>query len=167
MIAPLRRRHRMTMAALLVALPALVALALAARREEPRMNSLPAGLETGPRSGGADVESYELFAELGVAVRGRRTVAGATLELAPAKPLGRPDVLVYWSAENADSERWTEGALLLGVLGDRARIYSVPATAAARDGYLVLYSLAHQEVLAAGALAAMIPPPDHGQEDAP
>jgi len=51
--------------------------------------------------------------------------------------------------------RLPDGAVLLGALSDRPRTYSVPAAAASRAGYLVLYSLAHQEVVAAGAVPAM------------
>ena len=153
MIAPLRRRHRVVVTLLLIAVPVGLVLALSARPPLPTTETLPNALADGPGSGGGDVESYDVFGELGIAVRGFHA-AGAVLELTPSQPLARPDVLVYW-AETAASDRLPTGAILLGALSDRARTYSVPATAASRAGHLVLYSLAHQEVVASGALPAM------------
>ncbi len=154
MIAPLRRRHRVMVTLLLIAVPVGLVLALAARPPVPVVEGLPAALAAGPGFGGGDVESYDVFGELGVAVRSYHAADGAVLELTPAEPLARPDVLVYWSGETA-SDRLPDGAVLLGALSDRARTYSVPAAAAGRAGHLVLYSLGHQEVVASGAVPAM------------
>lgn len=154
MIAPLRRRHRVMVTFLLIAVPVGLVLALSARPTLPIMEELPGALAGGPNARGADVEGYDVFGEIGVAARGYQTASGAVLELEPAEPLARPDVLVYWSAEAA-GDRLPDGALLLGVLSDRARTYAVPAAAAGREGFLVLYSLGHQEVVASGAVPAM------------
>ena len=154
MIAPLRRRHRLMTAALLVALPMLLVLALGARTPVPTVASLPVALAAGPDPRGADVETRDVFGDLDVTVRSWWTAAGTVIAITPAEPLARPGVLVYWTASPA-VDRLPDDAVLLGALADRGRTYAVPNAVASRDGYLVLYSLGHQEVVASGALSAL------------
>lgn len=155
MIAPARRRHRWMSATLLVALPVLVVVSLRARPPRYYMESLPADMVDEGFEGG---ESYDVFGARGVGVRGIEAAGGALLELVPAAPLAKPDVLVYWSSEQPAGEAWLDGATLLGALGDRPRSYFLPPEAATADGHLVLYSLAHREVEASGRLPAIAEP---------
>ena len=62
MIAPLRRRHRWTTAALAVALPVLYVVALAARPEPPAVERLPAELAP-PLPGEVESDLGELLTD--------------------------------------------------------------------------------------------------------
>lgn len=164
MIAPLRRRHLRMTGSLLVAVPVLLVVSLRGRPPMYYVESLPAELTEEGFEGG---RTYDVFAELGVGVRGIEAAGGALLELVPASPLGRPDVLVYWSREETRGTVWLARAYLLGPLGDRPRTYFLPPEAATVDGHLALFSLARQEVLGSGRLPAIAEPLDDLPEDAP
>jgi hypothetical protein len=116
---------------------------------------LPPALAQG--SGGEVVrEADDLFAEHAVATRLRRGGGGFQVELAPETAIAAPAVLVYWSPAAATEKELPAEAFLLGSLaGTRARAFDLPAAALGRDGWLVLYSLGHQQVLDAAALAAV------------
>lgn len=154
MIAPLRRRHRLRTAALLVAVPVLLALALAARPSPPRVEARPAALAPGPDPRGGDVETLPVFGEFDVTVHAWQTADGPVIGITPGEPLARPAVLVYWTPA-PPGDGLPDDALLLGAVADRGRTYAVPPAAAGRDGHLVLYSLGHQEVVASGELPAL------------
>ena len=81
----------------------------------------------------------------------------AVLELDPAEPVARPDVLLYWSVEPV-GERPGDDALLLGAFGgERRQGFVLPEEAVRRDGHLTLLSLGHGEVVARGVLPAVRP----------
>lgn len=162
MIAPLRRRHRWMIGTLLLTVPVLLVVALRARAPRYYVESLPGEMVDEGFEGG---RVFDVFGELGVRVRGIEAAGGALLELAPAAPLAQPDVLVYWSPEDSGSGAGLAEAILLGALGDRTRSYFLPPEGATVDGRLVLYSLAHQEVVASGPLPAIAEPlPDAAEE---
>ena len=162
MIAPLRRRHRLMTMALAIAVPVLYVVALAARPDEPVTPQLPAALAPAP-AGEVDNDFGELFSDPPIVVRSRtdgsrQRRAGVPpkwwLELEPRAPLARPEVLVYWSKSPA-TDRLPEDAWLIGGLaGDRVRAFELPLEAMGLAGYLVLYSLGHQEVVASAELPA-------------
>jgi hypothetical protein len=153
-IAPLRARHRLWTGALAVAVPVLYVLALAARTEPPAVELPPALAEDA--FGDVLREMDDLFAEHAVATRVRRGSGGFQVELEPATAIVAPEVLVYWSPSAAMGDKMPAEAFLLGSLaGTRARAFALPAAALGRDGWLLLYSLGHQQVLDAGALAAV------------
>lgn len=154
MIAPLRRRHRLTVASLAVALPVLYVVALAARPDEPVVDQLPPALAEAA-AGEVDQDFGELVTDPAVAVRSRTDGAQWWVELDPGAPIALPEVLVYWTPSTV-ADRLPEDAFLIGSLaGARARAHGMPRDALGRDGTLVLYSLGHQEVVASAPLPAI------------
>lgn len=162
MIAPLRRRHRLTTTVLALAVPVLYGIALTGRPAEPTADALPPAL-AGASPAGELIHDYgALFAGQAVATRLRGAGPDRWIELEPRGPIARPEVLVYWTPETAGpADRLPQDAFLLGALaGLRPRTFAVPAGALGRDGRLVLYSLGHQEVVATAQLPAVGAPPD-------
>ncbi len=153
MIAPLRRRHRLWFPILAVVVPILYVLALAARPRPP-IAELPAAL-AGSVDGELVRETEDLFGDHPVTTRVRRGDGGWQVELEPAAVIVRPEVLVYWSASAAGESLPAEAFLLGSLAGVRARVFDLPTAALGRDGWLVLYSLGHQEVVGAAELAAV------------
>ena len=129
MIRPLRRAHRAIVTMLALVLPVLVVAALAARREIPASTRF-AGLS--PRRATFEGEGP------GAIVRWEKR-----LEQLPA-----PDVLVYWSGEPVSGSVLPRDAVLVG----RFVPDVLPSPASRSAGYLILYSLAHQEVIDAARL---------------
>jgi hypothetical protein len=163
-IRALRRRHRTLMLALAVALPALLAAALAVRRQVPRLPGLAAAIdgpersaarEIGPRSVTSLADGW--FAATLLATPSAASGLSVATELAVDR--GRPEWLLYWSAERPA----VGGALppqcwLLGVLRDEGpRRLELPAAAAGRDGQLVVYAPDHARVLATLPLGGALP----------
>jgi hypothetical protein len=62
-----------------------------------------------------------------------------------------PDVLAYWSAAEPRDGELASDALLLGPVGERERTFRLPEAARER-GWIVVFSLAHGEVVASIAL---------------
>ncbi len=118
MIQPLRRLHRFTLIGLAILLPVAFISGLASRRPAPRENP---------------------------GFRHSRSAASQLSELLqPFKDHLSPDALVYWSPTASAGEALPPEAQLLGALhGDLN-----PGAPPPSNGYLVLYSLAHQEVVA-------------------
>ncbi len=159
MIAPLRKRHRRTVSALAVLVPALYVLALAARPDPPVVDALPPALAD-PTPGEVLSDYGALFTGQAIAARLRGDGAARWVELEPREPVARPEVLVYWApGSEGGYDRLGDGAVLLGALaGARPRAYPLPDAALGRDGRLVLYSLGHQEVVDSAPLPAVTAP---------
>ena len=148
MIRPLRRRHRVTMVLLAVALPAILAAGLIARRPVPAVETLPDGVDEGalagvPRmvthlDGGGLVSMHLIEAPSGISV---------ALEVEGVR--GRPEWLVYWSPESSSpGGRLPDGAWLLGALEENRRnLFDLPETAAGPVGRVILYRPVSGEVL--------------------
>ncbi len=152
MIAPLRRRHRWTTAALAVALPVAYVVALAARPDEPVVDKLPPALAPAV-AGPVDADLGLLIEDPPLAARTRGEGSRWWLELEPVSAVVRPEVLVYWSPSPAKAGRLPADAYLMGGLaGARARAFELPAAALGNAGTLVLYSLGHQETVASAHL---------------
>lgn len=164
MIAPLRRRHRAVSLTLLVGLPILYVVALRARPDEPVVDGLPAAL-TGPSLTVVEHEELDVYGDFEIAVRAGRDPGGWAVELVPAAPIARPEVLVYWSPSAAVDGELPDEARLLGELaGRRPRTFALPPEILGRSGYLTLYSLGHRQVLGSSELAAVgEPPPETGE----
>lgn len=154
MIAPLRRRHRLTTTLLAIVVPVLYVVALAARPDEP-VAELPAALaETPP--GNVDNDFGELFTDPAIVVRSRHDGADWWIELDPKRPVVSPETLVYWTRSSATAGQLPEDAYLIGSLaGDRSRTFAMPKNALGLAGSLVLYSLGAQEVVASTRLPAL------------
>ncbi len=164
MIAPLRRRHRWYWIALCL-LPAALAAALWSRPPAALFNSsLPTALRPPVANSATLAEST---AESTV------DIAGVTLHLAlysvgdetflaiePLTELAQPDVLAYWARVTTSSSLPPQAFMLGSVAGRRPQVFRLPAAARQyRGGQLVLFSLAHGEVLGSGALPRGPVPP--------
>ena len=159
MIHELRLRHFRTFAALAVVIPAGITAALLPRSPAPRVAALPADLARaagwdGTEAGQTLWRREDLWGTLALTTTLTRSAGGAlTVRLAPAADLARPDVLVYWAAGAQPAGRLPEDALLLGALaGAHERAFALPEAAAAQAGRLLLYSLAHAELVAEAPL---------------
>ena len=155
MIAPLRRRHRWMFGVLTPAVLAVMFLALAQRPPSPR--SVPPeallGISQAP-SGEVLMDQGDFFASPPVAARLVRHASSLTLELEPTEPLRQPSVLAYWRPSAAGG---LDSASLLGqLLDDRRQAFELPGG----GGEVVLYSLAHQQELAAAGLPEVDLPAD-------
>jgi hypothetical protein len=164
MIARLRARHLR----LVVAAAALAAVgaagALAVRRPPPTVAALPEALREAASPAGTHAvwERADLWEQ---GARGTRLLVGdgaPRIELVPAQggPRGAlaPDVLLYASAgpvpAPADGARLPPDAVLLGAFpGDAPRAYPLPE-ALADGGWLVLWSLARQQLVDRARLPA-------------
>ena len=61
-----------------------------------------------------------------------------------------PDLLLYWDDRKPEGGTLSEKAILLGSLkGAKPRRLVVPQSVPSSVGYVVLFSLAHQKVIAA------------------
>ena len=127
-IRRLRVAHRFVFVLLALALTALLIAGLRARRTQPPISS---GAANAPETSG-----FRLLEKTGLSVR----TSGGSIELIPARLTSAPDPLLYWNRTDSMSE----GAMLLGPLdGMSLRRFSIP-----ESGYLIIYSLAHREVVA-------------------
>ena len=137
MNAPLRRRHRATVTLLAVLVPAMVLMALAARTPAPTDR---ANLSPPSPAGSQEIETFPGFI-------GRMSVeGGGILTLEGTEELRQPDVLAYFSTSAPGDSLPVDVHLLGPVAYRQARSFPLPDEAAA-GGHLILYSLAHQEVL--------------------
>jgi len=113
-----------------------------------------------PPDDGLWIENRNAFRESGIRchVRVGTTHQPAVVELSVVDDLALPDLLLYWGPphEQLDSLRGDE--LLLGsFFGEGSRRFELPAGASSDEGpigRLVLYSLAHDEIIVAVALSA-------------
>lgn len=156
MIGRLRRAHRAASAALLLG-PALVLGGVLVRPQQP-VEELVLAEERHPHVARWHAAKAEALESLGLALAVGENAAGLlALEIRPRADLGQPDVLVYWLPRARlphEPRGLPEGALLLGSFaGSRAQHYELPQRAREEAGAILLYSLAHQRVLAAGPLA--------------
>lgn len=166
MIESRRRAHRVLVGGLGPIALASLGVALAARESPPTLAELPgfASSASARVAEGQDVASprwtrEDLFGAWPARVTLR---VDGTVELKPLRPIGLPDVLVYWVAprEDAGGEGLPADAHLLGRIGGTvARSFRLPAHAETPSsegsmGRLVLYSLGHQEVFASASLPA-------------
>lgn len=157
MISPLRKRHRTIISVLMVIVPVLFVGALLVRPEIPVM-------ETTPDLHVTDTLVYEqvlfeaddLWGEKAITTRlkGDQTPAlHLAIELEPETPLNLADPLVYWDPSGATTGQLPASAYLLGPMpGTGSRQFSLPDTARFINGRLLLYSLAHQELIASATL---------------
>jgi hypothetical protein len=161
MIRSLRTRHRVIFTALALALPALFAAGLLARRAVP-INRLPdRWLPEAPASAVLLAGQGKLWEEFGLATRvqtDEQDAARLVLEIAPTREWREPDALLYWSESLPVSGHLPEAAVLLGPLtGTQAQRFRLPEPASQASGHLILYSLAHQKVLATAELPSPAP----------
>lgn len=148
MIRPLRIRHRRIFTVLGLLLPIAFGFGIAARKPVPQMNTVPAGFNVASQQFAAIIwERSDLFTNAPVQVRllgenGRFAVAcTATADFA------KPDLLVYWSSgDSRITDALPDNAVLLGAF--TSSTLPITTDIASRDGLLVLFSLADQEIIA-------------------
>jgi hypothetical protein len=150
MICPLRQHHRHIVIALGVVLPVLFTLGVAARKPAPIVISLPVDLATPQISSAIPVwDRSDLFRKVAIQVqllRDNNNGSPFSLKLSAARDFVKPDLIVYWVAENSKSvDSLPDNALLLG--GFHSASLLLPAEATVRPGLLVLYSLANGEIV--------------------
>lgn len=148
MNAPLRRRHQLAFAVLAVLLPAGFVLALLGRSGDAYSADLPAD----PRAAGT-LEPLVPGAGRTLELRGEDAAWIARVDadrvaLSQARGVARPDLHAYWSGQLVVDELPAD-ARLLGAVSRAERTFALPAM----QGTLVLFSLAHGEVVAHGSLA--------------
>jgi hypothetical protein len=146
-IRELRARHRGIATLLAVALPLSLVLAIRARQQVPTLARLPLGEHTDPDKGASIRSSALQIGELHLDVRtwADNRIAAHVLEVTPREQPASPDVLVYW-CDAAPAQQLDDRCVLLGALaGVQRRRFALPQQAV--GGFLVLYSLAHQELL--------------------
>ena len=146
MIQRLRAQHRATFALLAIVLPIGLWAALGSRRAVPAaaVPSESAGLPETPPARDEIVTAGTTRLRLRVwpATKDGRRV----LELTPEQDPELPDVLIYWTNSDATDELPPDCTLLGSLAGAQARRFTLAAEV--RRGRLVLYSLAHQEIVA-------------------
>lgn len=145
---------------LAVLVPLLFIGALLVRPDVPVMDTLP-------ELHAADTlvfdhvlaETDDLWAEIGMTTRLKGDQATApnhlAVELEPHQPLNLADPLVYWDLSSTGStQQLPASAYLLGPLpGSGSRQFTLPDTARFVNGRLLIYSVAHQELLASASFS--------------
>lgn len=159
MISPLRKRHRMMISVLMVIVPVVFIGALLVRSEIPAMEAVP-DLHAHDTLDYSQVlfEAADLWGEAAIITRLKGDQSAPThlaVELEPQRPLNLADPLVYWDPSGtATTNQLPTSAYLLGPMpGSGTRQFSLPDTARFIDGRLLLYSVAHQELLASATLS--------------
>jgi len=149
MTRSLRRRHRFLIVGLVVVMPVLFGLCLAARRPFPVGNAA-AILGTAPGDAtGVVVGTIPVHWSIpGITTTFYRDLAGHVTVRLDSHDMASPDVLVYWSVGTGTiHERLPADARLLGAFSHRQAL-PIPEDATGETGRLLLYSLADHQVLA-------------------
>lgn len=154
MIAKLRRNHRIAAVLLALLAPLIFVTGIKARRAMPVTSNFPPLLFVDNMRVYPDrLERDDLFGDLAVITRVFGTRKHIVLELEPVHDLNKPDLLVYWFAQEDQGQR--DQYYLLGSLaGKQSRRYILPPLAYEEDGFLALYSLGHDETIAEVLLPA-------------
>lgn len=146
MIASLRRRHVMTMGTLAVAIPVVMAVALAGRIDWPAEglpNALAADALAGDKGGGTSV----FFDDLPItAITSRSDNGMLSVTFEPLPNLAEADLLVYWN--RLEVAVVDDDSLLLGALPIHGGRLSFGVEGQGISGTLLLYSLAKRTVRA-------------------
>jgi hypothetical protein len=168
MIARLRKTHAVVTS--LVASLVTVAFfsAVTGATDKPAPDAMPAVLaDRGIVAPTVEWERDDLWGAFPIVTRWRSDrgtqgelrlldTRGPVIELDLAAPLGKPEVLLYWSPTlPTDPEALPGTSHLLGAVGGvGTRRFALPAPAEAGGGHLLLYSLGQAGVFATAALPA-------------
>ncbi len=148
MIRRLRDWHRRVVTLLILALPIAYA-AIVARRPPARESAAPILPDLRGRvPNGPD---FLLLAEPGIralllAMPGSSPDA---LLIVPDGDPAIPDLLAYWSPTAGDGRALPADAMLIGALRGRQQVLPLPEPGQRPGGYIILYSLVRDEILAA------------------
>ena len=144
MIQPLRTVHRRAFVALAFVLPAVLVVGLESRRMPSRVQVLQL-----PSSACLVRESDTLWQmhTIQTAFYSDSNRSGdIQVALRPAQELNEPDLLLYWSVEQPTGDSLPAAAQLLGPFA-AGKAFTLPLNVD-RAGYLILFSLAHQSLIA-------------------
>jgi len=140
-----RRRHALAALALAVSAPVIVVVAVASRHTagaEPA--DVGAALSNG--RGARDIATNWTGASAKASLRFAPD-ASVYLTVDVDESTHAPDVLVYWTSESPGSELPADSRLLGVASSHGTSEFALPTDLHAREGALVLYSLAHGEVI--------------------
>ncbi|MFK7885324.1 MAG: hypothetical protein AB8G16_00535 [Gammaproteobacteria bacterium] len=162
MIYALRRRHRTMIWIAAISIPLILYFALRGRtaaitdatplitRNIPALGTVLMGehtLRLSPASKATQLQ-IAVFSESG---EGTPWTLSLTHN---GQPSPGPDVLIYWQQDNALKQLATDAILLGPYLGQGGNHFALPVNQA--TGSVVLYSLAHQDVLGASTLLEIV-----------
>ena len=153
MIQPLRTVHRRAFVALAVVLPAVLSAGLGSRRPHlspsaPAAEMPPATylLRKSDKLWQSHVVQSEFYSDTGNPQK-------IYVTLKPKQALTEPDVLLYWSESEPQGRSLPSTALLLGPFA-AGKALALPADVR-RASHLLLYSLAHREVIDSATVEAL------------
>lgn len=154
MIRPLRSAHRVVFLLAAFVLPALLVAGLRARRPPPLVAAapLPTATPMGPpltwkTAGGTAILTL---------IQPRAGAGGFEIELSPATAFRGPDLLLYWTSRNPPIDDVAQSDILLGeVSGQPVRRFQLPPDVRPGQGSLLLFSLAHHEVVGTTSLPSL------------
>jgi hypothetical protein len=161
MILSLRRRHRVMMFSLAVILPIAFVAGLVIREPVPATPDLPVSLSPlASKDWQLCFEKEDHWPGLPITTRlyaNRQSNTQLAMELQPRANLKAPDILVYCHpAFSAGTGQLPERAQLLGTLaGTEKRRFMLPAATSEQETSIILYSLAHQEIIVETKLPAV------------
>jgi hypothetical protein len=158
MILNLRQRHRLIFSGLVLVLPVAFAASILFRAAPLPKNTVPLLQRDAAASLSRYIfEKQDLWPGANIVTRvfaDSLPPALLAVELQPAATWSLPEVLVYWQAGPPGNEAQAlRDAFLLGTLVEGpARRWLLPLQAAHTDGHLILFSLAHQNIVAQASL---------------
>lgn len=153
MIRGLRERHRRIVMVVAVAVPIAFAAGLLLRHPIAESEALPPSLAAPAVDESQFLSTRSKDSGRGIAVSASalRSTDGSTFRVAieVIAESGYPELLIYWSADSAEpGQALPDDARLLGSPGSSGRsVFDLPQDAAKRDGHLLVYSLARQELM--------------------
>lgn len=150
MIAPLRRRHRLMITLLALTVPVLVVLAISHRPEHDLQR---VGPQTVPENLPAQQEIADLFSLPPTSAQLWQEGDQAVLYVQTTEAPRLPDLLLYWSASQPGVSLPADAVLLAPLPARGQRIMPLPQSTA--GGYVLLYSLAHQEMVESAPLPTL------------
>ena len=150
MIRARRHIHRQMFLLLAFLIPALLFVGLAFRPEVPPLSRpdltllTKAGFSPNIPDNLTRIQAGEHTFEIAIEADSSNT---SVLIIRSVDPLLKPDLLVYWVPESIQNNSLPEHAMLLGqLMGTSFRHMTLPKAPITKEGSLVVYSLAHQEV---------------------
>lgn len=165
MIRPLRQRHRKTIPVLAFGVFVIFIAGIASRQTIPTMQQIPPLIE--PSTVNLNqllLQKFDLWPNYTIITRiytdNIATPTRMAVQLEPLKDLSKPDVLIYWHpAESPIEHGLPGGAYFVGSLSShQSPKMLLPERALQTDGRLILYSLAHQEVISSTLLPTRVQP---------
>lgn len=142
MIQPLRTAHRRVFAVWAVLLPAIFLTGLGARHSRPGAAGEVLQLPSSATLVAKSDKLWKRHATRSKFYRDARHPGGLYVVLQPLQGVSEPDLLLYWSADEAQGDTLPVGAQLLGAFVAR-EAFALPPDAKP-GSHLILYSLAHQ-----------------------